>query len=758
MPLIDLSPGAQVGEGVPVVVCVPVHGAHDLFKRCLVSLLRHTRREVPILIADDADPDRAAYAWASELEATGGLQHTIHWLRQPVNRGFPGNVNAAFAAAAPADVAVVNSDCVVAAGWLEGLAAAAHVDTNVASATALTNNGTIVSVPHRNRPQPNLPQGISFELSAARVRAYAPRLAPRIPTLVGHCFYVRRGALELVGDFDETFAPGYGEEVDFSQRCVAMGLQHVVADDVLVLHRGGASLDRDGEHNPVQAEHEKVLRSRYPWYAPAVEDAESAPFSPLARSLASARRSLLGLRVTIDGRVLTPTLTGTQVNTLEFIHALWRMESTHLRVIVPPDLGGYAANAFAEMPGIELATQAEALKREPDDIVHRPYQVSSVEDLQTLPRLGERIILTQLDLIAYRNPAYFRSPREWTRYRRLTHEALSLCDLVLFCTEEGSRDALADGLIDDRRVRVVALGADHRLTQVRPQPREPGEAPGLADAPFLLCLGTDYRHKNREFALRVLAALRARHGWDGRLVLAGPQVPIGSSAGEEAGWLALNGDHAAHVVTLPAIDEAEKAWLLEHAAAVLYPTTYEGFGFIPFEAADAGLPCFFAHSTSMAETLAGVTAVIQPWNAEATADAAIEYLRDERARRRFVAELRTAADNHTWDRTAEQTFRAYEEVVTMPAPTGRAFALDTLRSEAERGEFEGRYWELRDQIGPTGMTLVGTEARLPADAQRALSALTARQATRRPIVAGLRLAHRVANPGRHPSGPDPDAR
>ncbi len=62
-------------------------------------------------------------------------------------------------------------------------------------------------------------------------------------------------------------------------------------------------------------------------------------------------------------------------------------------------------------------------------------------------------------------------------------------------------------------------------------------------------------------------------------------------------------------------------------------------------------------------------------------------------------------------------------------------------------EFEGRYWELRNEIGPTGFTLVGADGRLPEEAQRALSALTSRSATRGPLLAGLKLARRVSRPG-----------
>ena len=53
---------------------------------------------------------------------------------------------------APADVIVLNSDCEVAEGWYEGLRRAAYSDTRVATVSTLTNHGTILSVPERNRP------------------------------------------------------------------------------------------------------------------------------------------------------------------------------------------------------------------------------------------------------------------------------------------------------------------------------------------------------------------------------------------------------------------------------------------------------------------------------------------------------------------------------------------------------------------------------------------------------------------------------
>ncbi len=54
-------------------------------------------------------------------------------------------------------------------------------------------------------------------------------------------------------------------------------------------------------------------------------------------------------------------------------------------------------------------------------------------------------------------------------------------------------------------------------------------------------------------------------------MLAGPHVAVGSSAGEEAEELAPTGAGDL-VMDLAAVDEAGKRWLMERAAAVVYPS------------------------------------------------------------------------------------------------------------------------------------------------------------------------------------------
>src|SRR5207244_5344518 len=68
-----------------------------------------------------------------------------------------------------------------------------------------------------------------------------------------------------------------------------------------------------------------------------------------------------------------------------------------------------------------------------------------------------------------------------------------------------SSDVCSSDLFEPDRASVVHIGVDHKFAQPLPEttlPRGAGRLPDGAEA--ILCIGTDFRHKNRIFALRLL--------------------------------------------------------------------------------------------------------------------------------------------------------------------------------------------------------------------------------------------------------------
>ncbi len=707
---------------------IPVYGGHDLFTACLASVLAHTAPDVPILVCDDASPDTRSGEFVAEVQAAEPGR-PLHYLRQARNLGFPGNVNAGFAAAAPADVIILNSDCEVGEGWVQRLREAAYSDSTVATATALTNHGTIVSTPALT-PGP-LPAEWTVDQAAAAVAAASLQLRPRLPTAIGHCVYVRRSALELVGAFDLAFSPGYGEEVDFSQRCLKAGLCHIVADDVFVLHHGGSSFERTGRKSEIQLAHEEIIDARYPYYAQTVKGVERE-LGQLARAVGVARRALRGMHVLVDVRVLAGATTGTQIHAVELLGALARMDRVRLSALVPDSLSAYGAQSLRKLPEVELISRRDAEARHDRfDVVHRPFQINNFDDLALLRRLADRLVVTNQDLIGYHNPGYFTDYDRWAGYRHITRAALSSADSVLFFSEHARQQALAENLVEPSRTRVVHIGVNHVIGSIPESPVPPRGIELLApDEPAIVCLGTDFQHKNRVFALRVLTELKRRHGWAGKLVLAGPPVDQGSSRGQEAQLLSLDAGLSAAVIRLGAVTEEEKALLYARASLVFYPTVHEGFGLVPFEAADHQRPCMWAAGTSLSEVLDDSASGIVAWDPVATAANAHALLTDSAAAAANLAAIRTAAAKLNWDATAQGLLQAYGDAADQPPVPGVGNGMGGLSAEAL-------------DLSEDALNLIGPGGALPLEMQRPLLALATHRSISGPVFAGVRMAYRL---------------
>ena len=737
MPLVSLdeTDGIAVERGETAVV-IPLHGAHDMFVQCINAVLQHTPVSVPLIVLDDSGPDDRSLALLRRLGEQGVLEHVLYYRRHEHNLGFVDTVNEAFELCAPGDVVVLNSDCIVTAGWFEAMTSAGRHPL-VATVSVFTNHGTILSLPERNRPQPALPQTLDPAGAAGQIRKHSLRLRPRLPTAVGHCFLVKRAAIELVGGFDVAFSPGYGEEVDFSQRCVQHGLLHVLADDAFVLHRGSASFAANGT-NPVQEAHNRMISVRYPYYDEWVASCADSESSPLAHAIGSAQRALRGIAVTIDARCLGPIVTGTQIHTLEVIAALSHHAHVTVRAVVPGDMGAYVHAALAGLP-VDVVPSSSA--RGQTDVVHRPLQVSSPDDLEFLAALGKRVVLTQQDLISYHNPAYYRSFEDWNAHRALTRRALAFADRVVFFSHSAAAEAMTEQLISSDRADVVYIGTDHRSNATEIEPIMPIGVDKLLGRPFLVCLGTDYLHKNRAFSLKVLEALRRIHRWDGGLVLAGPHVPIGSSATAEAEYLASHPELSDHVVDIAAVSEAGKRWLFTNAAAMVYPSVHEGFGLVPFEAAEAGLLCAFAAHTSIAELLPTSLALIEPWDAEEAAFRLFSLLADDDRRREHIAAIRAAGARFTWRSTAVGLLHVYRSALSSPPTELRELVLDLSELEAAYGKLSQAYLE----FSADARGLVGRGGVIPADIQRPLLAIGTRPLLSKPLWGLLRAGYHAGH-------------
>jgi GT2 family glycosyltransferase len=269
-------------------VVVPVYGDVQATIDCFESLVkakasRSGKDAFRILAVDDASPEMELRRHLNELAAA----NKIDLLVNAVNLGFVGTINRALKEIPTGDVVLLNSDTIVAPGFVDRLAAAARSAPNIGTVTPLSNNGDIFSFPTPNdvNPMPRYEEMLAID----RVASVAnPGDAIDVPSGIGFCLYITRDCLDSVGELSENFERGYLEDVDLCLRARARGFRNVCAPSVYVGHHGSKSFQH--EKRSLVLRNLGVLDQRFPNHRKECRAFETA--DPLRPARAALERAL----------------------------------------------------------------------------------------------------------------------------------------------------------------------------------------------------------------------------------------------------------------------------------------------------------------------------------------------------------------------------------------------------------------------------------------------------------------------------------
>lgn len=194
-----------------------------------------------------------------------------------------------------------------------------------------------------------------------------------------------------------------------------------------------------------------------------------------------------------------------------------------------------------------------------------------------------------------------------------------------------------------RRTVIDRLGVAPDRCQVVSAPHRPRDevvltrdTPSVAAVldratPFFVYPAITYRHKNHDTLLQAFAVLRRTHP-DVTLVLTGGEGPEEPAVRARIGALGI----ADAVVRTGRVPRGDLDSLIDRAAALVFPSRYEGFGLPVLEAMAAGCPVIAADATSLPEVVDGAGTLVAPDDVDGWAAAMGAHLdasRDELAAR-----------------------------------------------------------------------------------------------------------------------------
>jgi glycosyltransferase involved in cell wall biosynthesis len=296
--------------------------------------------------------------------------------------------------------------------------------------------------------------------------------------------------------------------------------------------------------------------------------------------------------------------------------------------------------------GPVLAAAARSLRL---DIVHDPCGIAPF----LAPRLRTRRVVTVHDAIPYIHP---RLQPLLTRavFRILVPAARWTADAVIAVSECARSDLIRHTRLPAGLVHAIYPGV---LLPGEDDLRRWQAAEETEDAPYLLYVGDLSPRKNVVRLLAAFAQVRDQYA-EVRLVVAGPET-WGSGVVMDAARGLGDG-----VQITGYVDEERLHILYANAAALVYPSLYEGFGLPPLEAMAHGTPVIASRTSSLPEVMGDAGLLIDPLDVDALAAAMTRILADIELRACLSTRGRARASAFTWEQTARSTLAVYKSVLS----------------------------------------------------------------------------------------------
>ena len=281
--------------------------------------------------------------------------------------------------------------------------------------------------------------------------------------------------------------------------------------------------------------------------------------------------------------------------------------------------GRLAAMARASVRGGRVRRHFAGL-----DALHFPLSV--IIPPVEAPPAATTVLDVQHELL----PRFF--PRAELAYRRAVYGwSVRRSRLVLTISEHAAQTIVERLGVPAERVRAIHLGLDHEVFRPGGEPR--GE--------FLLYPAHGWPHKNHARLFEAFGELRRRH------------------PGLELVLTSYDGGVPDGVRAVGHVSREELVRLYQTAAAVVFPSLYEGFGQPPLEAMACGCPVACSDAAALPEVCGDAARFFAPTSVEDMIEAVEEVLGwPEPYRERGLARARA----FTWDATARAHDAVYREL------------------------------------------------------------------------------------------------
>lgn len=259
-------------------------------------------------------------------------------------------------------------------------------------------------------------------------------------------------------------------------------------------------------------------------------------------------------------------------------------------------------------------------------------------------------------------PQFF-DPQELQNLRRDLQATITHADCILAVSNFTRQTLLERFALPAERVITAYQGTPAQFSRPVDQPERVWHKYGLSAGQYLFYPAATWPHKNHRLVLQALAILKAEHGFSPPLACTGAAKEAHLELLAMIQELRL----ADQVQFLGFCPQDDFPALYQGAAALVFPSLFEGFGLPVLEAMASGCLVICSQATSLPEVAGDAARMIDPQDAAGLAAAIYEVIHDPVLRQSLAARGRLQATRFTWESFVAQMLHQIDRLAESSA-------------------------------------------------------------------------------------------
>ncbi|YAI81845.1 MAG: glycosyltransferase family 4 protein [cyanobacterium endosymbiont of Rhopalodia sterrenbergii] len=380
-------------------------------------------------------------------------------------------------------------------------------------------------------------------------------------------------------------------------------------------------------------------------------------------------------KVCLDGTPLRGKLSGIGVYTLNIIASLAKLqEAEHfeLEIYFHPSVKNWLLRNFSVphfltyYPQVSIlpipVTIADVLAKYPNPVLShfegylKKPNVLHGTDHYVYPYRNSRKIMTIHDLTFLKYPQY--STTLVQGYLDRIKRCLTWTDLIITFSESTKQDIIEYLNINPDIIRTIYEASRYSSNEIKPDQVEllKNSINYNFSIPYLLFVSTLEPRKNVITLIKAFDYLKEQHKIPHNLILIGQKGWKYQSIFEAI----KNSKYQQSIYYLNYLSNESLAFFYSQTEAFIYPSFYEGFGLPVLEAMTLGSPVITSNTSSLPEIAGDAALLINPNDFLELAEAILKVISDSQLRKELTKKGKERAKLFSWEKTAQETLKAYQ--------------------------------------------------------------------------------------------------